>query len=226
MPAEDPVTPLRGTPAPARQSAHSQVVPVAREPAPRESAAPAARVHPVVQAIDHLGELAAVVIAGYLCAAGKATFAEFAAFSGIVLGVQNGIRQIGGRATNTNLSGAAGLVFVAMGAGYLRSRGMLQVAGALALAVASSTGLTACGGTAQALNPKPVWGMRSDPEFGRCAFAGTWVGTAPGARSLMTAHACLRIENGSSPAPDAGPAPNAGAPPMPPIANADRAPAP
>ncbi len=84
--------------------------------------------------------------------------------------------------------------------GALRVLLVAMVLGAAALAAHGCA-------AAQALNPKAVYGMRSDPDFGRCGYAGMWVGSSPGARTLLTAHACLRVENGAS-----GPGADAGAP--------------
>jgi hypothetical protein len=139
MPSEDPVTPVAGTPGPAARA--SRVQPAAA----RESRAPAsASVHPVVQAIDHLGELAVVLLAGYGWIHGKTSFELFALLSCTVLGVQNGIRRFGGRTNGASVSGALGLVVATASAAYLRSRGVLQVLALLALAGASGAGLTAC----------------------------------------------------------------------------------
>ena len=67
-------------------------------------------------------------------------------------------------------------------------------AAALVLGLAAAGALSGCS-AAQTLNAKPVWGMRSDLEFGRCAYAGTWVGTAPGARTCRVSECTDGIDN-------------------------------
>lgn len=82
-------------------------------------------------------------------------------------------------------------------------RAVALVLVALLLSMPLAIALSGCGATpAQALNPRPVYGIRTDGEFGRCVYAGSWFGTAPGARTLLTAHACGRVEQGG--AADAG----------------------
>jgi hypothetical protein len=96
-------------------------------------------VHPAVQAIDHLGEIIAVCIAGYLCALGRADFDRFAVFSCIVLGVQTGIRNISARTRAVGVSGVVGLVVASLASSHVLHR---VITGALALSlVVAAAGL-------------------------------------------------------------------------------------
>lgn len=68
---------------------------------------------PIVEAIDRLGEIAAVLVGGYLCSTGKLSGTEWMLFSGAVLGVQNSIRGVSARARTSipPLSGVVALTF-------------------------------------------------------------------------------------------------------------------
>lgn len=118
------------TPAPADAERESAVVSVP----PR---APSVRVHPVAQAIDHLGELAAVLVAGYLCAMGRAQFYEFAIFSGAVLGVQGSIRNLLPAGRKLGASGIVSLAVAGLASSHLLHR---VLTGALVLSLALARG--------------------------------------------------------------------------------------
>lgn len=93
--------PQAGPPAPVVTGVHpSKAAAVAPAPSP-----------PWVQAIDHLGEIGAVLVAGFLCYHGKLSGEAWMGFSAIVLGVQTGIRGF----TKGRAVGAAGLAFLALG---------------------------------------------------------------------------------------------------------------
>lgn len=93
-------------------------------------------VPPIVQAIDHIGEIVAVILAGILCLRGKLTSIEFMAFSGGVLGVQSGLRQIGRRVTGSAASGVVGAIFLGLAASHVASR-FVAALGILATLVAA-----------------------------------------------------------------------------------------
>jgi hypothetical protein len=112
-------------------------------PAPPAGAPSAPQAHPVVQAIDHLGELLAVLCAAYLCARGKADFAEFAVFTGAVLGLQNGIRSLSGSRTRGALP-PSGIVSLAVGA--IAASPLLHRLALGATSLVLAVGLTLSGG--------------------------------------------------------------------------------
>lgn len=181
----EPVTPLSGTPKPR---------------ASQPGGAPAkGNVQRVMEGITDV-----VAIAGLVALAWVGRLPG--EWAGVLVALLAGVRItdiVAGRGGQLPPGGAGGVTGAIVGlVSTLLHRG--GGAAALVLGLAAAGALSGCS-AAQTLNAKPVWGMRSDLEFGRCAYAGTWVGTAPGARTLMTAHACLRVENGSTPAPDAAP---------------------
>lgn len=199
MSLPESTTPVRGTLAPSRPSATSHV-----QPATRDSRAPVAARHPVVQAIDHAAELAFVILAGVGWILGKTTFEFFAGASFIVMGVQNGIRTAGGRGALPPVSGAVGLAVVALGGAYLRTRGiaLLGVLGALGM-FALAVAIGACGGTGPAMRTSPVLGYYSSPDWGKCVVGGARVESV--GTVTVTAHGCVRVDGA-----DAGGAPIAG----------------
>lgn len=108
-----------------------------RPPALPRPSPPPAPVPPVVQAIDHLGEIAGIVCVTVLACNGRLG-GELAACAILaILGVQTGLRTVARRATGG--TGAVGLALLAAGPAVVQGLRVLGVAAVLLLAA------TACG---------------------------------------------------------------------------------
>jgi hypothetical protein len=124
--------------------------PPARESRTTEAGAPPRASKPppspptIVQAIDHVGEIVFIALAGWLCSTGHISGELFLGAGLLVLGIQTGIRSVGARARAPGVSGMMALAFVAITAGSLAHR---LAIGASVLLVAGAS-LAGCSGTA------------------------------------------------------------------------------